>query len=80
MSPYRVWFQANSIIDRVAKSLLAAQVAFCRLHRNVPKQKLNLLQFAAGLVTQPGACPLRSCGARDGISHSFAFSFHDSPI
>ena len=53
----RVWFQANPIIHHVSKSLLATQVAFRCLYRNVPKQELNLLQFAAGLVTEPSACP-----------------------
>ena len=43
----RVWFQANPIIHRVSKSLLATQVAFRCLHRNVPKQELNLLKFSA---------------------------------
>jgi hypothetical protein len=54
---YGVWFQTNSIIDCVAESLFAAQVAFRRLYRNVSQLKLNLLQFAASLMAQTGACP-----------------------
>jgi hypothetical protein len=57
LRPQRVRFQANPIIHRVSKSLFATQVAFRCLHRNVPKQELNLLQFSAGLVTEPSACP-----------------------
>src|ERR1019366_2411419 len=54
----RVWFQANPIIHRVSKTLFATQVAFRCLHRDVPEQELNLLQFAAGrLVTEPSARP-----------------------
>jgi hypothetical protein len=44
------WLQTNSIIDSIAKSLFAAQVAFCRLDRNVAEQELNLLQFTASLM------------------------------
>jgi hypothetical protein len=43
---HRVWFKANSIVDRVAESLFASQVAFRRLYRNVSQQKLNLVQRA----------------------------------
>jgi hypothetical protein len=49
--------QPNPIIDGVAESLLAAQVAFRRLYRNVSQQKLNLFQFPASLMAQTGACP-----------------------
>jgi hypothetical protein len=49
--------QPNPIIDSVAESLLAAQVAFSRLYRNVSQQKLNLFQFPASLMAQTGACP-----------------------
>ena len=52
----RVRFQTDPIIDRVVESLLAAQVAFRRLYRNVSQQKLNLLQLPASLMAQPGAC------------------------
>jgi hypothetical protein len=34
---HRVRLQSDSVIHCVAKSLFAAQVAFCRLHRNVPE-------------------------------------------
>jgi hypothetical protein len=34
-------------ITRLAEFLLAAEVAFCRLHRGVAKQKLNLFKFPA---------------------------------
>jgi hypothetical protein len=44
-------------MDGVAESLLAAQVAFRRLYRNVSQQKLNLLQFPASLMAKTGACP-----------------------
>ncbi len=54
---WRVRFQANTIIDRIAESLFATQVALRRLHRNVPQKELNLLQFAAGLVTETRASP-----------------------
>ena len=34
--------------------LLAPEVALGRLYRNVPKEELDLVQFPAGEVTQPG--------------------------
>jgi hypothetical protein len=72
----RIRFQPDSIIDCITESLLAPQVAFRRLHRNVPQRELNLLQFPTGLMAKTGASPaLRSWGARAGISQSFAFCF-----
>jgi hypothetical protein len=56
LGPQPVWLQANSIIDSIVKPLFTAQVAFCRLDRNVAQQKLNLLQFTASLMAQAGAC------------------------
>jgi hypothetical protein len=56
LRPHTVRLQAYSIIDGIAKPLLTAQVAFCRLDRNVAQQELNLLQFTASLMAQTGAC------------------------
>lgn len=43
---------SDSIVDGVPEPLLAAQISFGRLNADVPEQKLDLLQFSAGLVTQ----------------------------
>ena len=51
-----VWLQSDPVIHRIAKSLLTSKVAFGCLDRDVSKQKLNLLQFAAGLVAESSAC------------------------
>jgi hypothetical protein len=40
--------QANVIIRGAPEPLLTAQVSVGRLHRNVPQQKLDLLQFSYG--------------------------------
>src|SRR5262249_34455636 len=42
--------------------LLAAQISFGSLNRNVPKQKLDLLQFASCRVTKPSAGPAKVVG------------------
>jgi hypothetical protein len=37
--------------------LFAAKISFSCLNGNVPKQKLDLLQFASGRVTKPSTSP-----------------------
>jgi hypothetical protein len=39
--------QSHVIVHRVVEFLLATQILLCSLHRHMPKQKLNLLKFAA---------------------------------
>src|SRR2546426_656346 len=58
LSPSRdLGFNAKPIVDSVPEPLLAAQVSLRRLNTDMPEQKLNLLQFAAGFVTQPRTRP-----------------------
>jgi hypothetical protein len=76
---HRVWFQANSIVDRVAESLFAAQVAFRRLYRNVSQQKLNLLQFPSSLMAQTGACPPEIVGREGRNLTGLCLLLHDTP-
>ena len=54
LSSRLVWLQSDPLIHRGAESLLTSKVAFGCLNRNVSKKKLNLLQFAAGLVAESG--------------------------
>lgn len=54
---YEVGFNAEPIIHGMPKSLLAAEVFFCRLHRNMSEQKLDLFQLAPRIVTEPSARP-----------------------
>jgi predicted transcriptional regulator len=63
----RVGLQPNPIIHRVAETLFAAQVPLRRLHRDMPKKELNLLQFTTGLRQRQTKVRRRSCGARDWI-------------
>jgi hypothetical protein len=44
----------NAIVHCVPDSLLAAEIFLSRLNRNVSKQKLNLLQFAASDMAKTG--------------------------
>ena len=43
MSSRLVWLNAKSVIDGGAKLLLAPEVSFCSLDRDVPKQELDLI-------------------------------------
>jgi hypothetical protein len=43
--------QIDSVVHRVPEFLLAAQIPLGRLHRDMPEQKLNLLQFSSDEVT-----------------------------
>src|ERR1035437_9140002 len=45
-----LWLQADVIVHCASEPLLAAQVAFCRLYRDVPQEKLNLLKLSTGGV------------------------------
>jgi hypothetical protein len=47
----RVCSQVEKIIHGMPEILFAAEIALCRLHRCVPEQELNLLQFTATIVT-----------------------------
>jgi hypothetical protein len=48
-------FDAYSVVDGKAQFLLAAEVAFRRLDRDVSKQKLDLVQLATGKMAEPRA-------------------------
>ena len=43
-------FRLNSelVVEGATQPLLASEVSFGRLNRNVPEQKLNLVEFPAG--------------------------------
>lgn len=76
---HHTWFQPDSIIDGVAESLFAAQVAFRRLYGNVSQQKLNLLQFPASLMTQTGACPSEIVGRERRNGTVLCLLLYDTP-
>jgi hypothetical protein len=45
--------QIDSVVHRVPQFLFAAEIPFGGLHRGMPEQKLNLLEFSSGDVTEP---------------------------
>ena len=49
--------QLEAIVHRASEILLAAEIPLGRLHRRMPQQELNLLQFTTTVVTQLRACP-----------------------
>ena len=51
-----LWLDANAFIDSRPNTLLAAEASLGRLDRDVPKKKLDLLQFTAReIICDPGA-------------------------
>jgi hypothetical protein len=50
-----VRFDAHSVVDGKAQFLLAAEVPFRRLDRDVSKQKLDLVQLATGKMAESRA-------------------------
>jgi hypothetical protein len=44
--------EVKQIVYRMSEILLAAKIAFRRLHGRMPKQELNLLKLTTAVVTQ----------------------------
>jgi hypothetical protein len=61
------------------ESLLAPQVAFRRLHRDVAQKELNLLQFPTGLMAKTGARPAKVVRRERTESHSPLLSVSRHP-
>jgi hypothetical protein len=49
-----VGLDAHPVVHRVPELLFAPEVALGCLNRDVPKEELDLVQFAPGEMTQPG--------------------------
>ena len=47
----------NLVVHSITNPLLAAKISLSILYGDVPKQKLDLVQFAPGRVTKPSASP-----------------------
>lgn len=45
-------FNADMVVDGSADSLLATEITFSRLHRNVSEKELDLLQFSSSGMAQ----------------------------
>ncbi len=48
---------ADPIVNGVGNPLLAAKISLGRLNRHVSKEKLNLVEFTAGLMAEQRASP-----------------------
>ena len=46
-------FDAKSVVHRDSQTLLAANVAFGGLHRDMPEKKLDLLKLASRIMAEP---------------------------
>ena len=70
----RVGLQRKPIIHRVAET-----VPLRRLHRDMPKKELNLLQLTAGLMTKTGTSPTKVVWRERLDITSLRFLLHDTP-
>jgi hypothetical protein len=75
----KIGLDANAIIDGGSNSLLAAQVAFGRLHRNVPQEKLDLLQLPSRSMAEPSTGPPQIVRRQFGHSNASGGFLHDVP-
>jgi hypothetical protein len=50
-------FDTKFVVDRYSQTLPAADIAFGGLHRDMPEKKLDLLEFASGIMAEPRAGP-----------------------
>jgi hypothetical protein len=66
------------VVHGSANPLLAAEIAFSCLHRNVPEKELDLIQFSTRAWHSFAHERLRSCGAH-GKSEFSRVLFHHTP-
>ena len=72
-------FDPELVIYSDSQFLFTTKVPLSCLYRNVPEQKLNLIQFAAGKMAQSCACPSEIMW-REFVNARLARSiFHDFP-
>lgn len=63
--------ELKSIIDRFSEVLPASDVPFGRLHGTVIKEKLNLFEFASGVMAEAGAGATKIVGCQMINADSF---------
>jgi hypothetical protein len=69
----------NAVVRGIPKFLFAAQIALGRLHGDMPEQKLNLLQFPSGKVTQPRSTSTEVVTSKLRYSGAPVRSLHHTP-
>jgi len=47
----------KSVVNSYSQTLLAANIAFCGLHRYMPEEKLDLLKLASRIMAEPRTGP-----------------------
>ena len=58
-----IGFDSDFVVDGALQPLFATQVSFRGLNRNVPEQELDLIQFTARQMAEPGAGAPQVVGA-----------------
>ena len=75
----RIRLQADVIVNRIPKTLLAPEVSLRRLDGDVTQQKLNLLQFAACLMAQSCTGPSQIVRCDGWQAAAFRVYLHNCP-
>jgi hypothetical protein len=50
-------FDSKSVVYSHSQTLLAANIALCGLHRDMPEEKLDLLKLASRIMAEPRTGP-----------------------
>ena len=50
-------FDTKFVVYSYSQTLLAANIAFCGLHRDMPKEKLDLFKLASRIMAEPRTGP-----------------------
>jgi hypothetical protein len=50
-------FDTKFVVYSYSQTLLAANIAFCGLHRDMPEEKLDLLKLASQIMAEPRTGP-----------------------
>ena len=64
----------KQIVDRMAQVLLAAEIAFRRLHGCMAQQELDLLQLTTAAVVELGTSPAKVLSFRHGPRGWYPYS------
>jgi hypothetical protein len=74
-----VGLDADPVVDGISEMLLAAKIPLGCLHGDVPKQKLDLVQFTSSIAAQSSASPSEVVRGKFFNGCFFGAVLHDMP-
>jgi hypothetical protein len=72
-------FDTRSVVYSYSQTLLAADIAFCGLHRYIPKERFNLLKLASRIVAEPRTGPSEILWRETWNVHARGSLLHNVP-